>query len=135
VAPRLLATATPEATAAFGAGARTLASRVGGATVVGAVVATGISAYENREGLARGDSRAIGNVTADATVAVGSIAAATAAGAAVGSVVPVAGTAVGAVVGLAVGVGIAYGAQISGARDAVAHTVSGWVGGIKGWFN
>lgn len=135
VAPRVLATATPEATAAFGAGARTLASRVGGATVVGAVVATGISAYENREGLARGDSRAIGNVTADTTVAVGSIAAATAAGAAIGSVVPVAGTAVGAVVGLAVGVGVAYGAQISGARDAIANTVSGWVDGVKGWFN
>jgi hypothetical protein len=135
VAPRVLSSAAPEATAAFGAGARTLASRVGGATVVGAVVATGISAYENREGLARGDSQAIGNVAADTTVAVGSIAAATAAGAAIGSVVPVAGTAVGAVVGLAVGVGVAYGAQISGARDAVANTVSGWVDGVKGWFN
>jgi hypothetical protein len=134
VAPRVLASATPEAAAAFGAGARTLAARVGGATVVGAAIATGISAYENREGLRRGDSKAIGNVAADATVAAGSIAAATAAGAAIGSVVPVAGTAVGAVVGLAVGVGVAYGAQISGARDAVANTVSGWVDGVKGWF-
>ena len=127
-------TATVESTAAFGAGARTLVTRVGGATAVGAVIATGISAYQNREGLAKGDSKAIGNMAADTTVAVGSIAAATAAGAAVGSVVPVAGTAVGAVVGLAVGVGVAYGAEISGARDAVAKTVTGWVDGVKGWF-
>lgn len=127
-------TATAESTAAFGAGARTLVTRVGGATVVGTVIATGLSAYENREGLAKGDSKAIGNVAADTTVAVGSIAAATAAGAAIGSVVPVAGTAVGAVAGLAVGVGVAYGAEISGARDAVAKTVSGWVDGVKGWF-
>jgi len=134
VAGRVASQSSAEATAAFGAGARTLVSRAGGATVVGAVIATGISAYENRDGLAKGDSKAIGNVTADATVAVGSIAAATAAGAAIGSVVPVAGTAVGAVVGLAVGVGVAYGAQISGARDAVANTVSGWVDGVKGWF-
>ena len=114
--------------------ARTLASRVAGSTAVGAVIATGISAFQNRDGLAKGDSKAIGNVTADATVAVGSIAAATAAGAAIGSVVPVAGTAVGAVVGLAVGVGITYGAQISGVRDAIAHGVSKGVDWVKSWF-
>lgn len=113
---------------------RTVATRALGSSVVGAAVATGISAYENREGLARGDAQAIGNVTADATVAAGSIAASMAVGAAVGSVVPVAGTAVGAVVGLAVGVGVAYGAQISGLRDGIANGVSSVVGSIKSWF-
>jgi hypothetical protein len=126
--------ATTGASVEAGVAARTLASRVAGSTVVGTVITTGISAYQNREGLAKGDSQAIGNVTADATVAVGSIAAATAAGAAIGSVVPVAGTAVGAVVGLAVGVGITYGAQISGARDAIANGVASAVDTIKSWF-
>jgi hypothetical protein len=134
LAPRAAGLASAESAAAFGAGARTLASRVGGATVVGAAIATGISAWENRDGLAKGDSKAIGNVAADTAVAAGSIAAATAAGAAIGSVVPVAGTAVGAVVGLAVGVGVAYGAQISGARDWVADKAAGAIDAIKGWF-
>jgi hypothetical protein len=111
--------------------ARTLATRVAGATVVGAAITTGISAWENRDGLAHGDSRAIGNVVADTAVGAGSIAAATVAGAAVGSVVPVAGTAVGAVVGLAVGVGITYGAQISGVRNAIADGAAHGVDGIK----
>lgn len=138
VATQTAARAAPqvatETSLAFGAGARTLATRVGGASVVGAAIGAGVSVYENRQGLARGESKAVGNVVADTGVAVGSVAAAMATGAAVGSVVPVAGTAVGAVVGLAVGVGVAYGAQISGARDAVANTVSGWVDGVKGWF-
>jgi hypothetical protein len=133
-AARVAPQAAAETSIAFGAGARTLATRVGGASVVGAAIGAGVSAYENRHGLARGESKAIGNVVADTGVAVGSVAAAMATGAAVGSIVPVAGTAVGAVVGLAVGVGVAYGAQISGARDAVADTVSGWVDGVKGWF-
>ena len=111
--------------------ARTLATRVAGATVVGAAITTGVSVWENREGLAHGDSHAIGNVVADTAVGAGSIAAATAVGAAVGSVVPVAGTAVGAVVGLAVGVGITYGAQISGVRNAIADGVAHGVDGIK----
>jgi hypothetical protein len=111
--------------------ARTLASRVAGSTVVGAVITTGISAWENRAGLMHGDSKAIGNVVADTAVGAGSVAAATAAGAAIGSVVPVAGTAVGAVAGLAVGLGIAYGAQISGVRDAIAGGATHAVDGIK----
>ncbi len=111
--------------------ARTMATKVAGGTIVGAAISAGISAWDNRVGLAHGDSKAIGNVVADTTVAVGSIAAATAAGAAIGSVVPVAGTAVGAVVGLAVGVGITYGAQISGVRDAIANGVAHGVDGIK----
>lgn len=126
--------ATAEGAAAFGAGARTLAARVGGATVVGAAIGTALSAYDNRAGLVRGDSQAIGNVAADTAVAAGSIAAATVAGAAAGSVVPVAGTAVGAVVGLAVGVGIAYGAQLSGARDWLAGRAAVLVDGVKGLF-
>src|SRR6185312_7281603 len=51
-------------------------SRVAGATVVGAVITTGISAWENRAGLMQGDSKAIGNVVADTAVGAGSIAAA-----------------------------------------------------------
>ena len=117
-----------------GAVTRTVATRALGSTGVGAVVATGISAYENRDGLARGDSKAIGNVAADATVAVGSIAAATATGAAIGSVVPVAGTLVGGAIGLAVGVGVAYGAEISGARDWLAGKASKGVDWVKSWF-
>jgi hypothetical protein len=128
--------------AAAGFATRTLATRALGSTAVGVVVAAGVSAYENRQGLAHGESKAIGNVTADATVGAVSVAAGTAAsigaaaatGALIGSSVPVAGTIVGAVVGLGVGVGIAYGAQICGARDAVAHTVSGWTDKVKGWF-
>lgn len=117
-----------------GAMTRTLATRALGATGVGAVVATGISAYENRGGLARGDSKAIGNVAADTVVAAGSIVAATATGAAVGSVVPVAGTLIGGTVGLAVGVGVAFGAQISGARDWMAEKAGGAVDWVKSWF-
>ena len=125
---------TSTAAANSGVFARTLATRAIGSTAIGTAITTGISVYENRDGLARGDSQAIGNVTADTAVGATSIAASVAVGAAVGSVVPVAGTAVGAVVGLAVGVGITYGAQVSGARDAIANTVSGWVDGVKSWF-
>ncbi len=131
---RVLPQVAAERSAALGATARALVSRVGGATVVGTVIATGTSAYENRKGLAKGDAKAIGNVAADVTVAAGSIATATAVGAAIGSVVPIAGTAIGAVAGLAVGVGMTYGAKISGARDALANTVSNWVTGVKSWF-
>jgi hypothetical protein len=139
VASKAAGTATAEVastatSSGAGAVARTMASRVAGSTVVGTVITTGISAWQNRDGLAKGDSKAIGNVAADATVAAGSIAAATAAGAAIGSVVPVAGTAVGAVVGFAVGVGVTYGAQISGVRDAIASGVSKGVDWVKSWF-
>ncbi len=121
-------------TAAAGLAARTLATRVVGSTGVGVVVSAGVSAWDNRAGLAHGDSKAIGNVAADTAVGAASVASSVAIGAAVGSIVPVAGTAVGAAVGLAVGVGVAYGAQISGARDAVAHAASDAVDTIKGWF-
>lgn len=131
-ASRLAATAVSTGGAdTAGVVARTLASRVAGSTVVGAVITTGVSAWENRQGLMHGNSKAIGNVVADTAVGAGSIAAATAAGAAIGSVVPVAGTAIGAVAGLAVGLGITYGAQISGVRDAIAGGVAHAVDGIK----
>jgi len=117
-----------------GLAARTLVSRMAGSTVAGAVVTTAISAWQNRDGLAHGDSKAIGNVVADTTVGAGSVLAATAAGAAIGSVVPVAGTAVGAVAGFVVGMGVAYGAQISGVRDAIAGGVSHAVDFVKSWF-
>ena len=120
--------------AAEGIAARTLATRVAGSTAVGVVVSAGVSAWDNRAGLAHGDSKAIGNVAADTAVGAASVATSVAVGAAVGSVVPVAGTAVGAAVGLVVGVGVAYGAQISGARDAVAHAASSAVDTIKSWF-
>ncbi len=122
------------ASATTGAVTRTVATRALGATAVGAVVTTGISAYENRQGLARGDAKAVGNVAADTAVAAGSIAAAAATGAAVGSVVPVAGTLVGGAVGLAVGVGVAYGAQVSGARDWLANQAAKAVDQVKSWF-
>ncbi|MFL6700042.1 MAG: DUF4329 domain-containing protein [Vitreoscilla sp.] len=127
---------------AVGATARTLATRLGGAGVAGAVISAGFSAYQNREGLMRGDSKAIGNVAGDATVGAGAALAGAAAGAAIGSIVPVAGTAVGAVVGLGVGfaadyvmraggvdkvVGNAVSAGVDAAKGA-AHTLAGWVG-------
>jgi peptidoglycan hydrolase-like protein with peptidoglycan-binding domain len=105
-----------------------------GGTAAGAVVAGAVSAWDNREGLAHGDSNAIGNVTADATVGATSVLAATAAGAAIGSVVPVAGTAVGAVAGFVVGAGITYGAQISGVRDDIAKGVAAGVDELKHLF-
>lgn len=133
IATRVGGTAAADA-AGTGLAVRTLATRAAGSTAVGVVISAGVSAYENRNGLARGDSKAIGNVVADTAVGAGSVAASVAAGAAVGSIVPGAGTAVGAVVGLAVGVGVAYGAQISGMRDAISNTVSGWADKVKGWF-
>ncbi len=112
------------------------ASRVLGSTAVGAVVSAGVSAYTNREGLANGDSQAIGNVTADtvvgaAAVAGGSIVGAAAAGALAGSVVPGLGTAVGFAVGVGVGVAITYGAQLGGVRDAIADGTAAAVDGAK----
>ena len=110
-----------------------MASRLAGSTVVGAAVSAGVSVWQNREGLAKGESKAIGNVTADTAIGAPRCggAAGVAAGAAIGSVVPVAGTAVGAVAGLAVGVAITYGAEISGARDWAADKIADGVDGVK----
>ena len=113
-----------------------LVSRVAGSTVVGAVISAGMSGYENRERLAKGDSKSIGNVTADtavgaAAVAGGAIASAAVTGALAGSVVPGVGTAVGLVVGVGIGAAITYGAQLSGARDWAANQVAESVDGLK----
>ncbi len=113
-----------------------LTSKVLGSTAVGAVVSGGMSIYQNRDGLAKGESKAIGNVGADtlvgaASVAGGSIVGAAVTGALAGSAVPGLGTAAGFVVGLGVGVAITYGAQISGVRDSIANGASAAVDGVK----
>lgn len=111
--------------------ARTLVTRAAGSTIVGTAISTGMSIVENRHGLAKGDSKAIGNVAADTVVGAGAVLGGMAAGAAVGSVVPVVGTAIGAVVGGAV---VAWGAHASGARDAIAGGVSKATDWVKSWF-
>ncbi len=120
-----------EATAA-GTLARTAATRLGGAGAAGAVISAGMSAYENREGLARGDSRAIGNVAGDVVVGGSAALAGAAAGAAIGSVVPVAGTAIGAVVGLGVGFAADYVMRAGGIDKMVGNAVSSGVDAVKG---
>jgi len=136
-APRLAASGVTAT--GIGIAERTIASRVIGSTVVGTAVTTAMSAYDNRQGLAKGDSRAIGNVTADTVVGVAavgasSIAGAAATGALAGSVVPGVGTAIGFGVGLLVGVGVAYGAHVSGARDAIAAGPAKALDWVKSWF-
>src|SRR5262249_37931451 len=82
-ASQLAGTAVSEGAAdVTGVAARTLVSRMAGSTVAGAVVSTAISAWQNRDGLMHGDSKAIGNVAADTAVGAGSVLAATATGAA-----------------------------------------------------
>ena len=112
---------------AVGTAARTIASRTGGAGAVGAVIGAGFSVYENREGLGKGDSEAIGDVAGDTVVAAGSAIAGAAAGAAIGSAVPVLGTVVGAAVGLGVGFGVDYVARKGGIDEVVGNVVSGGV--------
>ena len=116
---------------ALGGSARLAASRVGGVGVVGAVVGAGFSVYENREGLANGDSEAIGDVAGDTVVAASSALAGAATGAAIGSVVPVVGTAAGAVVGLAVGFGADYVMRKGGVDEVVGDVVSSGVDMVK----
>jgi hypothetical protein len=118
-----------------GLAARTVVSRVAGSTAVGVAVTTALSAWENRDGLAHGDSKAIGNVAADAVVGGASIAGATLAGAAIGSVIPVGGTIVGGIIGFGVGFGITYGAQVLGVRDKIASGVASGVDALKSGFS
>jgi Domain of unknown function (DUF4329) len=117
---------------ALGAGGRVLATRLGGAGAAGAVISAGISIYDNRDGLARGDSKAIGRVAGDVVVGASAALGGAAAGAAIGSVVPVVGTAVGAVVGLGVGIATDYVMRAGGVDKAVANVVSGGVDAVKG---
>lgn len=125
--------------AAQGAGvgvATAVVERVAGGTTAGAVVAGAVSAWDNREGLAHGDSKAIGNVAADATVGAVSVVAATEAGAAIGSFVPVpvVGTVRGAAVGFGVGMGVNYLAQHSGVRNQISKGVAAGVDELKHLF-
>lgn len=83
------------------------------------------------EGLANGDSEAIGDVAGDTVVAASSALAGAATGAAIGSVVPVVGTAAGAVVGLAVGFGADYVMRKGGVDEVVGDVVSSGVDMVK----
>lgn len=115
-----------------GAAVRTAATRVAGAGAAGAVISAGFSVYENRQGLASGDSAAIGRVAGDTVVGAGAALSGVAAGAAIGSVVPVVGTAVGAVVGLGVGLATDYVLRAGGVDQAVAQAVTSGVDAVKG---
>jgi hypothetical protein len=117
---------------AVGAASRTVATRLGGAGVAGAAISAGVSIYENRDGLARGDSQAIGNVAGDVVVGTSAALGGAAAGAAIGSVVPGVGTAVGAVVGLGVGFAADYVMRAGGVDQAVGQAVAGGVDAVKG---
>ena len=107
-----------EANAAARAAIRppTLAAGAGAAGVVGAVIAGGVTTWQDADAV-KTHKMTAGQATADVAVqtgiGLGSGAAGAATGAAVGSVVPVAGTAVGAVVGFGVGMGAGYVAQHS----------------------
>jgi hypothetical protein len=117
---------------AAGAMARTATTRLAGAGAAGAVISAGFSIYENRDGLARGDSQAIGRVAGDTVVGATAALGGAAAGAAIGSVVPVVGTAVGAVVGLGVGFAADYVMRAGGVDKAIASAVSSGVDAVKG---
>jgi hypothetical protein len=100
-----------EAAGGAAATARTLAGKLGGAGVAGAVINAGFAAVDQVGAFQRGEvsaSQAIGTVTGEAAVGMGAGLAGAAAGAAIGSVIPIAGTAVGGVIGFAVGVGAGY---------------------------
>lgn len=131
-AARTAARAGVADTALAGAMTRTAATRLAGAGAAGAIVSAGLSIVENREGLARGDSQAIGRVAGDVAVGTSAVLAGAAAGAAIGSVVPVAGTAVGAVVGLVAGVATDYVLRAGGVDQAVAQLATSAVDGVKG---
>ncbi len=127
------------ATSGFGAEAgalgRTAATRVGGAGVAGAAIGIGVSVYENRDGLAHGDSHAIGNVAGDAVVGTGSALAGAAAGAAIGSVIPVAGTIVGAGVGLVAGYAADKIMRAGGVDHWIGNEVTDGVDAVKHFFS
>lgn len=118
----------------LGTGARIAGTRLAGAGAAGAVISAGMSVYENRDGLARGDSKAIGDVAGDVVVGGGSALAGAAAGAAIGSAVPVVGTVVGAGVGLVAGYLTDQALRAGGVDKMIGNAVSWAVDSIKGWF-
>ncbi len=119
---------------AAGAATRTVATRLAGAGAAGAVVSAGFSIYANRDGLARGDSQAVGRVAGDVAVGASAALSGAAAGAAIGSMipVPVVGTVVGAVVGLGVGFAADYVMRAGGVDKAIGNAVTGGVDALKG---
>lgn len=112
---------------AVGAAARAGLTRLGGAGAAGAVLSAGLSVYDNREGLARGDAQAVGRVAGDTVVGTSAALSGAAAGAAVGSVVPVLGTAVGAAVGLGAGLLADHLMRAGGLDQAVEGLVTSWL--------
>ena len=115
-------------------GARIAGTRLAGAGAAGAVISAGVSIYDNRDGLVRGDAKAIGNVAGDVVVGGTSALGGAAAGAAIGSIVPGVGTAVGAVVGLGVGFVADQALRAGGVDKMIGNAVSGGVDTVKGWF-
>ena len=118
----------------LGTGARIAGTRLAGAGAAGAVITAGMSIYDNREGLARGDSKAIGNVAGDVVVGGGSALAGAAAGAAIGSVVPGVGTVIGAAVGLGAGFLADHALRAGGVDKMIGNAVSSAADTVKGWF-
>jgi hypothetical protein len=116
---------------ALSAATRTVATRLGGAGAAGAVISAGMSIYDNREGLAQGDSQAIGRVVGDTAVGASAALSGAAAGAVAGSFVPVVGTAVGAVVGLGVGLVADHVMRAGGVDKAIGQAVASGVDAAK----
>ncbi|MEW6735140.1 MAG: hypothetical protein AB1489_27865, partial [Acidobacteriota bacterium] len=100
-----------EVASGTGTALRSVAGRVGGAGVAGAVINAGFATFDQIGAYQRGEvtaSQAIGNVAGEATVGLGAGLAGAAAGAAIGSIIPGAGTVVGGVIGFGVGVVAGY---------------------------
>lgn len=120
----------------FNSTVRTMAGRVGGAGLIGGVVNGGFAAYDQIGAYNRGEvtaSQAIGTVTGEAAVGVGSGLAGAAAGAAIGSIIPGAGTIVGGVIGFGVGMVAGYfadqGLRGLGVNTAIAEGVTAMIDG------
>lgn len=118
----------------LGAGARIAGTRLAGAGVAGAAISAGMAIYDQREGLARGDAKAIGSVAGNVVVGGSSALAGAAAGAAIGSVVPGVGTVVGAVVGMGAGYFADQALRAGGVDKMIGNAVTGAVDKVKGWF-
>ncbi len=125
--------------------ARTVAGRLGGASLAGGIVNGGLSAYDQLKAYEEGKvtgAEAVGNVVGESAVGVGAGAAGAAIGATVGSVIPVAGTIVGGAVGFGVGVASGWLADKAArglgvdkmASKAVTSTINGASSAWSSWF-